>query len=90
MIVPVVNAFRTGTLDISIDKGNDTVPSNDEYDFLGDTANNAIQLEHNLAPSPPDEDGNGSKETLIIQATNPTLQANENGIRPYVKVSRLR
>ena len=49
-----------------------------KYDFLGDTANNANSVRTQFAASLSDEDGNGSKETLIIQATNPSLQANEN------------
>ncbi len=73
----VLNAFRSGTLDIAVDKNADTVTLNDEYDFLGDSANNTNTTRLNFAVSLSDEDGNANKETVIIEATNPTPNAND-------------
>ena len=47
----VLNAFRSGTLDIAVDKNADTVTLNDEYDFLGDPANNTNTTRLNFAVS---------------------------------------
>ena len=74
----VLNAFRSGTLDIAIDKNADTITINDEYDFLGDSANNTNTTRLNFAVSLSDEDGNANKETVIIEATNPTPNANDS------------
>jgi hypothetical protein len=74
----VLNAFRSGTLDIAIDKNADTITLNDEYDFLGDSANNTNTTRLNFAVSLSDEDGNANKETVIIEATNPTPNANDS------------
>ena len=52
----VLNAFRSGTLDIAIDKNADTITLNDEYDFLGDSANNTNTTRLNFAVSLSDED----------------------------------
>ena len=73
----VLNAFRSGTLDIAVDKNAATVTLNDEYDFLGDSANNTNTTRLNFAVSLSDEDGNANKETVIIEATNPTPNAND-------------
>ena len=73
----VLNAFRSGTLDIAVDKNADTITLNDEYDFLGDSANNTNTTRLNFAVSLSDEDGNANKETVIIEATNPTPNAND-------------
>ena len=72
------NAFRSGTLDINIDRTVDTVNLSDEYDFLGDTANNTNSTRLNFTASLSDENSDGAKETLILQATNPSLSSNEN------------
>ena len=72
------NAFRSGTLDINIDRTVDTVNMSDEYDFLGDTANNTNSTRLNFTASLSDENSDGAKETLILQATNPSLSSNEN------------
>ena len=74
----VVNAFRSGTLDIAVDKNADTVTLNDEYDFLGDSVNNTNTTRLNFAVSLSDEDGNANKETVIIEATNPTPNASDS------------
>ncbi len=74
----VLNAFRSGTLDIAVDKNADTVTLNDEYDFLGDSANNTNTTRLNFAVSLSDEDGNANKETVIIEATNPTPNASDS------------
>ena len=72
------NAFRSGTLDINIDRTVDTVNLSDEYDFLGDTANNTNSTRLNFTASLSDENSDGAKESCIIQATNPSLSSNEN------------
>ena len=56
----------------------DTVNLSDEYDFLGDTANNTNSTRLNFTASLSDENSDGAKETLILQATNPSLSSNEN------------
>ena len=73
----VLNAFRSGTLDIAVDKNADTITLNDEYVFLDDSANNTNTTRLNFAVSLSDEDGNANKETVIIEATNPTPNAND-------------
>ena len=72
----VLNAFRSGTPDIAVDKNADTVTLNDEYDFLGIQQTTQTQR-LNFAVSLTDEDGNANKETVIIEATNPTPNAND-------------
>ena len=61
-----------------IDKAVDTVHLSDEYDFLGDAADNTNSTRLNFTASLSDENGDTAKETLIIQATNPSLSSNEN------------
>ena len=73
----VVNAFRSGTLDIAVDKNADTVTLNDEYDFLGDSNYNTNTTRLNFAVSLSDENGDANKETVIIEATNPSPNAND-------------
>ena len=58
------NAFRSGTLDINIDRTVDTVNLSDEYDFLGDTANNTNSTRLNFTASLSDENSDGAKEIM--------------------------
>lgn len=60
------NSFRSGTIEIIVDKTNNTSHISDTYDSTGLYS---THLEFTTFIS--DENGDGTKETLIVQALNP-------------------
>ncbi len=65
-----VNAVRSGTLEITVNRGNNTTSLTDNSDYVGDPAY-TTNLDFNLTLN--DLDANGSVDTLIVQIKNSTL-----------------
>lgn len=73
----VADMFRSGTLDIIIDKDKNLTHIVDDYEFIGDNTLNSNTSKLNFTVSLSDENGDTTKETLIIQATNPAVHTND-------------
>ena len=74
----VSDSYRSGTLEINIDKTYDTVSISDEYDYLGNSGNNELAKRLQFSLSLEDENADTVKETLYIKAKNDSYQSNEN------------
>jgi len=65
-----VNAVRRGTLEIIVNRNNNTTSLTDTYDYVGDNTYNT-NLDFNVILS--DINADGQIDTLLVQTKNSTL-----------------
>ena len=77
-VLTISNAVRTGTLNITVDKANESIAVRDDYSYTTNpTLMEGFEITSAFLNNDPDQ--GTDKETFMLYYTNPTIDVNATG-----------